>query len=110
MDVLDKLDGWVDETSIVSSKVVVRTWNLKASEIMSYKFQTTRGGARRSRDLRNENTDCEGESQEVGTNAPSPSYQTRFAARQQAANPQSDEGNDNSADGSSSSSDNPNSD
>ncbi|MCD7450016.1 hypothetical protein HAX54_002893 [Datura stramonium] len=83
-------------------------------EIMPPKFQHTRGGARRrsdkadtTRHLRDENTDSEGEVQKVGTNAPSPSYQTRSAARKQAANPQSNEGNDSAADESSSSNDSP---
>ncbi|MCD9559828.1 hypothetical protein HAX54_018133, partial [Datura stramonium] len=46
------------------------------------------------------------EVQEVEINAPSIGYQTRSAARQQVANPQSNEGYDSSVDKSSSSSDN----
>ncbi|MCD9560507.1 hypothetical protein HAX54_019202, partial [Datura stramonium] len=86
-------------------------------EIMPPKFQPTIGGARRrsekaetTRHLLDETIDSEGEVQEVGTNAPSPGYQTRSATRQQAVNPQFDEGSDTSAGGSSSSSDSPNSD
>ncbi|MCD7455030.1 hypothetical protein HAX54_026813 [Datura stramonium] len=86
-------------------------------EIMTPKFQPIRGGARRRSDridnmrhLRDENTNCEEEVQEVEINAPSSGYQTRSAASQKVANPPSDEGNDSSADGSSSSSDNPDSD
>ncbi|MCD9645342.1 hypothetical protein HAX54_034198 [Datura stramonium] len=86
-------------------------------EIMPPKFPPTRGGARKRSDradymrhLQDENTDCEEEVQEVEINAPSLGYQTRFAARQQAANPQSKEGNDSLASESSSSSGSPDSD
>ncbi|MCD9642241.1 hypothetical protein HAX54_028932 [Datura stramonium] len=79
---------------------------------MPPKFQPTRGGARRrvvrddnTHHLRKENTNFDGEIQEVGTVEPTPSYQTRFTTRQQAVNPQYNEGNDSSTDGSSSSSD-----
>ncbi|MCD9644703.1 hypothetical protein HAX54_033117 [Datura stramonium] len=96
-----------DEPSMVSSYVVTTTWNLEKVTMPS-KFQPTRGGSRKRTDiyetshhLRDETTDSEGEIQEIGTKEPSPSYQTRYVTRKQAANPQSDEGDDSSVERSS---------
>ncbi|MCE3052496.1 hypothetical protein HAX54_052765 [Datura stramonium] len=78
--------------------------------IMQSKFQPTRGGARKriertetAHHLLYENTKFEGAIKEVGIAEPSPGYQARSVARQQAANPQSYKGDDSSADRSSSS-------
>ncbi|MCD9640697.1 hypothetical protein HAX54_026150 [Datura stramonium] len=120
---LDTLDGGSNVLSTTSSFVyyfqlntlVVTcflrlTWTLIArllQEIMPPEFQPTGGGSRRRSDqadtmrhLRDENTGFEAEVQEVGTNAPSASYQTRSTARH-AANPRFDKGSDSLEDGSS---------
>ncbi|MCE3049225.1 hypothetical protein HAX54_044417 [Datura stramonium] len=75
---------------------------------MPPKFQPTRGGAQRRNDrtetthhLKDENTDSEKEIEEIGIEEPSLAYQARSVAIQQAATPQSDEGDDSLAKGSS---------
>ncbi|MCD9642821.1 hypothetical protein HAX54_029841 [Datura stramonium] len=124
---VEKAEELVSETDLVAEDKVEQlnpakpvepevTENNQGDEVrllqvsMPPKFQPTRGGARKriertetAHHLRNENTDSEGEIQEVGIEEPSPGYQTRSVTSQQAANPQSDQADDSSADGSNSS-------
>ncbi|MCE2055074.1 hypothetical protein HAX54_041892 [Datura stramonium] len=80
-----------DEPSIGFSNEVPKTWDFDRGDVVSAVTSTL-------------------EVQEVEINAPSLGYQRGYASGQQDANPQSNEGNDSSASGSRSSSDNPASD
>ncbi|MCD9639286.1 hypothetical protein HAX54_023711 [Datura stramonium] len=117
----------LDEPSLVSSDVTVMySISLRGLEIIictSIKIELTdhrdpggssspptsnQSGAQKRNDriemahhLGDENTSFEGEIQEIGTKEPSPAYQTISVTRQQAVNPQSDEGDDSLANGSS---------
>ncbi|MCD9644542.1 hypothetical protein HAX54_032802 [Datura stramonium] len=93
LGILDKIDGRVDEPSVMSSIIT------KGINDINMMGKLTECRVPEGLSL------ISSSNQEVGTNAPSPGYQTRSVVRDQAANPHFDEENDSSTDGSSSSSD-----